>query len=273
MTDLFLSGPDALRLLQRLRGQHVRGLHARARPSSTWRSTRTATSSATPSSSTCPEACSTWSATRRSLNWLQYNAEVGDYDVTARARRQLRRPRRRARRASTATSCRARPRRRSSSRLTGAPLPEVKFFHMTEFTIAGHRVRGAAARHGRPAGLRAVRAVGGGRGRCSPRSSRPGRSTAWSARAPRRTRRPTSSRVGARRRCPRSSATDLAGYREWLPASARRLTRRQPRLRRHQRLLRDALRHRLRPDGQVRPRLPRPGGARGAGRRTAPDAR
>jgi hypothetical protein len=32
------------------------------------------------------------------------------------------------------------------AKVTGAPLPDVKFFNMTEFTIAGHRVR--ALRHG-----------------------------------------------------------------------------------------------------------------------------
>jgi vanillate/3-O-methylgallate O-demethylase len=79
------------------------------------------------------------------VNWLQYNAEVGDYDVAlerddnslARVtgppsvyRYELQGP--------TAPAI--------IERLTGAPLPDVRFFHMTEFIIAGHRVHGL--RHG-----------------------------------------------------------------------------------------------------------------------------
>lgn len=78
-------------------------------------------------------------------NWLRYNAGIGDYDVTLERdensydrpsgpprtyRYQLQGP--------TAT--------RLVEKLTGAPLPAVKFFAMTEFAVAGHRVR--ALRHG-----------------------------------------------------------------------------------------------------------------------------
>ena len=79
------------------------------------------------------------------INWLQYNAETGGYDVTVERddnshdrpsgppklyRYELQGP--------TALPLVA--------KLTGGVLPDVKFFHMTEFTIAGHRVR--ALRHG-----------------------------------------------------------------------------------------------------------------------------
>jgi len=78
-------------------------------------------------------------------NWLQYNAEAGEYDVTVERdgnsydrpsgppvlyRYELQGPT-------------ARP---LVEALTGAPLPDVKFFHMTGFMIAGRRVR--ALRHG-----------------------------------------------------------------------------------------------------------------------------
>ncbi|GAB2965868.1 aminomethyltransferase family protein [Amycolatopsis acidiphila] len=78
-------------------------------------------------------------------NWLQYHAETGDYDVTVERdenssdrhsgppkvyRYELQGPT-------------ARP---LVEKLTGAPLPEVRFFATTEFTVAGHRVR--ALRHG-----------------------------------------------------------------------------------------------------------------------------
>ncbi|NIJ12501.1 glycine cleavage system aminomethyltransferase T [Saccharomonospora amisosensis] len=78
-------------------------------------------------------------------NWLQYNAEAGGYDVTIeRDENSADRP------SGPPTVYRyelqgptAKP---LVERLTGRPLPAVKFFHMTEFTIAGHRVR--ALRHG-----------------------------------------------------------------------------------------------------------------------------
>jgi len=78
-------------------------------------------------------------------NWLDYHARAGRYDVTLERddnshvrvsgpprlyRYELQGP--------TAGPLMA--------KLTGAPLPEVKFFGLTEFVIAGHRVR--ALRHG-----------------------------------------------------------------------------------------------------------------------------
>lgn len=79
------------------------------------------------------------------VNWLQYNAEAGGYDVTFErddnsASRPSGPPRlyRFELQGPTAGPL--------TARLTGAPLPDVKFFTMTEFTIAGHRVR--ALRHG-----------------------------------------------------------------------------------------------------------------------------
>ena len=78
-------------------------------------------------------------------NWLQYHAESGGYQVTLERddnsvdrvsgppklyRYELQGP--------TAGAI--------AAKATGAPLPDVKFFHMTEFRVAGHRVR--ALRHG-----------------------------------------------------------------------------------------------------------------------------
>jgi glycine cleavage system aminomethyltransferase T len=78
-------------------------------------------------------------------NWLQYNAETGGYDVTfERDDNSASRPSgppqlyRYELQGPTAGPLVA--------KVTGAPLPDVKFFNMTEFTIAGHRVR--ALRHG-----------------------------------------------------------------------------------------------------------------------------
>jgi glycine cleavage system aminomethyltransferase T len=79
------------------------------------------------------------------LNWLQYNAETGDYDLTVeRDENSYDRPSgppktyRYELQGPTAKAL--------VEKLIGEPLPEVKFFNMTEFTIAGHRVR--ALRHG-----------------------------------------------------------------------------------------------------------------------------
>jgi glycine cleavage system aminomethyltransferase T len=79
-------------------------------------------------------------------NWLQYNAEANNLKVTFErddnsADRQGGRPPKLYRyelQGPTAGPIVA--------KLTGAPLPDVKFFHMTDFAVAGHRVR--ALRHG-----------------------------------------------------------------------------------------------------------------------------
>lgn len=79
------------------------------------------------------------------INWLQYNAETGEYDVTIeRDENSYDRPSgppkvyRYELQGPTAKPL--------VEKLTGEALPDVKFFNMTEFTIAGHRVR--ALRHG-----------------------------------------------------------------------------------------------------------------------------
>ncbi|MEU2282937.1 aminomethyl transferase family protein [Streptomyces sp. NPDC013178] len=79
------------------------------------------------------------------LDWVQYNLETGDYDAVSKRddnsfdrcagppvvyRYELQGP--------TAVSV--------LEKVTGAPVPEVKFFNMADFTIAGCRVRGL--RHG-----------------------------------------------------------------------------------------------------------------------------
>jgi vanillate/3-O-methylgallate O-demethylase len=79
------------------------------------------------------------------INWLQYNAESGGYDVRIeRDENSFDRPSgppkvyRYELQGPTAGPL--------VEKLTGGPLPDVKFFNMTEFIIAGHRVR--ALRHG-----------------------------------------------------------------------------------------------------------------------------
>lgn len=79
------------------------------------------------------------------INWLQFNAETGDYDVTTeRDENSYDRPSgppqlyRYELQGPTTVPL--------MEKLTGAPVPDVKFFNMTDFNIAGHRVR--ALRHG-----------------------------------------------------------------------------------------------------------------------------
>lgn len=78
------------------------------------------------------------------INWLQYNAESRDDVTVERDENSAVRPSGPPRlyryelQGPTAGALVA--------KLTGAPLPDVKFFNMTEFTVAGHRVR--ALRHG-----------------------------------------------------------------------------------------------------------------------------
>ncbi|TNC26854.1 aminomethyltransferase family protein [Amycolatopsis alkalitolerans] len=79
------------------------------------------------------------------LDWLQYQAETGGYDVT------LERDDNSAERASGPPKVYRYELQGPNAKalveeLTGEPLPGVKFFHTIEFTIAGHRVR--ALRHG-----------------------------------------------------------------------------------------------------------------------------
>ncbi len=79
------------------------------------------------------------------LNWLEYQAETGGYDLTVE-------------RDDNSSDRLAGPPKTFRyelqgpaagpiiEKLTGAPLPDVKFFTMTEFTVAGYQVR--ALRHG-----------------------------------------------------------------------------------------------------------------------------
>jgi vanillate/3-O-methylgallate O-demethylase len=123
------------------------------------------------------------------INWLQYNAETGGYDVTfERDEDSARRPSgppalyRYELQGPTAGPL--------TAKLTGAPLPDVKFFHMTEFSIAGHRVRalrhGMAGRDSGQTGRRAPQGQDNGSPRTLPRAFRSAIfETTFSAPAPR----------------------------------------------------------------------------------------
>ena len=104
-------------------------------------------------------------------------------------------------------------------KVTGGPLPEIKFFNMGELTIAGHQVR--ALHHGMSGvpGLELFGPLGRRRGRRERRSSRRARSSGCARSAPGSTRPTRSSRAGSRARCrPIFTGDELKAYREWLPA-------------------------------------------------------
>ncbi|MFD7708507.1 aminomethyl transferase family protein [Streptomyces sp. NPDC059785] len=79
------------------------------------------------------------------LDWVQYNLETGDYDATTE-----RDDNSYDRQAGPPKVYRFEVQGPNAvallEKVTGAPVPSVKFFHMTTFTIAGHEVRGL--RHG-----------------------------------------------------------------------------------------------------------------------------
>jgi glycine cleavage system aminomethyltransferase T len=78
------------------------------------------------------------------LNWVQYHAETGDYEVTAeRDERTAANP---AGRRTYRFQVQGPNALKLMERATGGPIPEIRFFNMDELTIAGHTVR--ALRHG-----------------------------------------------------------------------------------------------------------------------------
>jgi len=77
-------------------------------------------------------------------NWVQYHAETGGYGVTA--RRDERSAVNQGRRTLFRYQVQGPSAPQVMERVTKAPLPAIRFFHMGVFTIAGHDVR--ALRHG-----------------------------------------------------------------------------------------------------------------------------
>jgi vanillate/3-O-methylgallate O-demethylase len=145
MTDLFLRGPDALKLLSRL------GVNSFANfgPGKAKQYVAVNAGGYFIGDAICfhlDDELFDVVGHPTVADWLQYNVETGDYRVTVERddnsvvrppgtppklyRYELQGP--------TAGAI--------AARLTGGPLPDVKFFTMTDFVIAGHRVR--ALRHG-----------------------------------------------------------------------------------------------------------------------------
>ncbi len=77
-------------------------------------------------------------------NWVQYHGETGDYDVTfVRDERSAVNP---TGRRLYRYQIQGPEAMKVLEKVTGGPLPEIKFFNMGELTIAGHKVR--ALHHG-----------------------------------------------------------------------------------------------------------------------------
>src|SRR5262249_20710425 len=77
-------------------------------------------------------------------NWVQYNLETGGYK--AKAERDERSAVNQGRRKSYRYQVQGPNAVKVMEKVTGKPAPDIKFFHMGVFTIAGHEVR--ALRHG-----------------------------------------------------------------------------------------------------------------------------
>ena len=158
-------------------------------------------------------------------------------------------------------------------KVTGKAVPDVKFFNMTEFTIAGHHVR--ALRHGMvgqpgfelfgpweegEAVKAAIVEAGQEFGLKLSGSRTYSSNTLESGWIP--------SPMPAI-----YSGEQMKAYRQWLPANGYEgdgVARRQLLLRQHRGLLPDAVGPRLRHGGEVRSRLHRPRGAREDRREPAP---
>ena len=192
-------------------------------------------------------------------NWVQYHCETGRLRRDHRARRARGRQ---SRQPPALPLPGAGPdRAQVLEKANGGPLPEIKFFNMGVITVGGPQGAGAAPRHVRRSRPGAVRPVGRGQGgQGGPPRGRPGVRAA--ARGLPRLR-DQHARVGLD---PLPAARDLHGRQdEGVPRVAagrlvrgHRLARRQLLLRRHLGLLHDALRPRLRRLRPLRPRLHRP---------------
>ncbi len=134
------------------------------------------------------------------LNWVQYNLEAGRYNAKA-ERDERSFVNKTGGRRVYRYQVQGPNAKKVMEKVTGKPVPDIKFFNMDVFEIAGCRGPRAAPRHGRAARLGALRPVGRRRRRYATRSSKRGASLVFarSARAP--TRRARSSRAGSRRRC------------------------------------------------------------------------
>ena len=144
MADLFVRGPDALRLFGDLGVNNV----SRFRPETAKQFVAVSPSGHVIGDGIlfylAPDDFDFVGAHPAIVDWVHYNAEVGGYDVAVERdensfdregppklyRYELQGP------VANAVIERA----------TGSPVPEVGFFHMARFTIAGHEVR--ALRHG-----------------------------------------------------------------------------------------------------------------------------
>ena len=79
-----------------------------------------------------------------SLNWVQYHAETGDYKATA--ERDERSAVNQGRRRTYRFQIQGPHAVRAMEKVTGKPAPDIRFFHMDVFDVAGKKVR--ALRHG-----------------------------------------------------------------------------------------------------------------------------
>ena len=176
---------------------------------------------------------------------------------------------RRAGASSTASRCRARTRSRCSSKATGGPLPEIKFFNMGRLTIAGREVR--ALHHGM-SGAPGLELFGPWEEREDVRGAIVAAGADFGLRQVGSRAYATNTLESGWIPCPLPAVftgEELKAYREWLPADWYEATGSLGGSLTSDDIedyYLDAVRARLRRLRQVRPRLRRPRGARADGR-------
>ena len=204
MTDLYVKGPDVIRLLSDARRQHVREL--RRQQGEAVRGLQSRRLRDRRRDPVLPRR------EQRQPRRPPLRPQLGAVPRRDRRLRRAGRPRRAdggepdaAGGSSTATRFRGRPRSRCWTAANGGSLPGDQV--LQHGRAHDRRAQGprAAPRHVRRAGDGALRALGGRARRSRPRSSRPAGTSASGRSARGSTRRTRSSRAGSRARCPRSS--------------------------------------------------------------------
>ena len=144
MTDLYVEGPDALKVFSDLGVNSFKNFKVNQAKQFVASTTR-ATSSATPSCFICPRTGFNLVGRPPAANWVQYHVETGRYNA------KIERDERSAQNDGRRKTFRFQVQGPNALKMMAegpraGRRPDVRFFNMDTFTIAGHDVR--ALRHG-----------------------------------------------------------------------------------------------------------------------------
>jgi glycine cleavage system aminomethyltransferase T len=143
MTDLYIDGPDALKVLSALAVNSFKGFSVDKAKQFV---------ACSPDGYVIGDAIlfylaeNSFSLVGRppAINWVQYHCETGDYEAVA--QRDERSAVNEGRRRTYRYQVQGPNARHVMEKVTGQPVPDIRFFNMDTLTIAGHPVR--ALRHG-----------------------------------------------------------------------------------------------------------------------------